>query len=129
MLARIPHSKPSNMYQWATLCLLAIVHCVVVAHQTLSAAYKQLLPDFARKASRGIRPVAPKCIALALNDAELKDEDLQQLGLVLNWFVRVAMVALRVFASVSEKPLFRWRCRCATAGLQHAIVYCGQGST
>lgn len=79
------------MYQWASLCLLAIVHCVIVAHQILSAAYRQLLPDFASKASRGIRPVAPKCIALALNDAELEDDDLQGLGSVLEWFVGPAL--------------------------------------
>ena len=109
--------------------MLAIVHYVVVALQILSAAYKQLIPGFARKANRGVRPVAPKCVALALNDAELEDGDLQQLGPVLNWFVKFALMALRVLANVSETPLFRWRCRCATAGLQHAIVYCGQGST
>lgn len=79
------------MYQWALLCLLAIVHYIILSHQILCAAYKQLLPGFACKVSRGIRPVAPKCIALALNDAELEDDDLQHLGFVLEWFVGFAL--------------------------------------
>ena len=80
------------MNQWASLCLLAIVHYVIAAHHVLCTAYKQLLPGFAGKASRGIRPVAPKCVALALNDAELEDNDVQRLGPVLNWFVKHALM-------------------------------------
>lgn len=79
------------MYKWASLCLLAIVQYIIVAHRMLSAAYKQLLPGFAGKASRGIRPVAPKCIALALNDAELEDSDLQRLEPLLSWFVKLVL--------------------------------------
>lgn len=71
--------------------MLAIVHYVVLAHETLFAAYKQLLPGFACKVSRGIRPVVPKCIALALNDTELQDDDLQRLEFVLQWFVGLAL--------------------------------------
>ena len=122
------HRESSNMYQWASLCLLAIVHYAVVAHHILSVVYKQLLPGFASKASRGIRPVAPKCIALSLNDAELEDKDLQRLGRVLNWSVNFSLMVVRVPADVSATPLFNWGCRCAMAGLQHAIVYCAQGS-
>ena len=123
------HTEFPNMYQWASLCLLAIVHYIVLAHHILSAAYKQLLPGFARKASRGIRPIAPKCVALALNDDDLDVSDLQRLGLVLDWFVQLVLKVVWVPANVSDTPLFQWRCRCAGAGLQHAIVYCGRGSS
>lgn len=68
-------------------CLLAGLHYVIQAHQVLSSVYKHLLPCFACKASRGIRPVAPKCIALVLNDSELVAEGLQRLGFTLDWSV------------------------------------------
>lgn len=79
------------MYQQLMVCLLATLHYVVHAHQLLSSAYKQLLPCFARTASKGIRPVAPKCIALVLNDSELVADDLERLGLVLEWSVSLLM--------------------------------------
>ena len=93
LLAHLPHGRVSKMYQWASLSLLVIVHYVVVAHQFLLNAYKRLLPRFTCKARRGIRPVAPKCIALALNDTELAAVDLERLESVLEWSVRLAFVS------------------------------------
>ena len=76
------------MIQWISVCMLVVLHCVVLLQQCICAVYKQLLPSFAAKANRprGIRPAAPKCIALALNESV---QETQQLGLVLQWSVMV----------------------------------------
>lgn len=115
------------MYQGLLVCLLATLRYIIEVHQLLSSACKQLSPCFARTASKGIRPVAPKCIALVLNDSELIADDLERLGRVLDWSVSLL---LQPDSPCERKriPLLPWRCRCAKAGLQHAIVYSGQGS-
>lgn len=74
------------MIQWFLVCLLAILHYIVLLQQSFCTLYKQLLPCFAAKANkpRGIRPAAPKCIALTLNESV---QDVQQLRAVLQWSV------------------------------------------
>ena len=79
-----------NMYQWTLLSLLAAIHYTVLIYECVCSTYQQLLPRLKRKASRsrGIRPAAPKCIALAVNDADFDGDGARQLRSVLQWLVQ-----------------------------------------
>lgn len=77
------------MYRCALVQVLFLLHCVVILQQRLSDVLSRCKPTMRRKnvVSSGIRPAAPKCLAIAIVDAEVGPRDLQQLEMVIDWCV------------------------------------------
>lgn len=83
--------KMSAVYHWASACVLLALHCIVLLQQYVTLAYRQW--GFRQRKQqlklRGIRPAAPRCLAIALVDSETDIEDLKRLPMLLDWCVAI----------------------------------------
>ena len=77
------------MYRSALVGVLFLLHCVVILQQRLSVVLSRCKPGMRSKnlVSSGIKPAAPKCLAIAIVDAEVGARDLQQFDVVIDWCV------------------------------------------
>ncbi len=75
------------MRYFALVCVLFALHCVVLFQQILSNRLEQWVPRKRQNysSSRGIRPAAPKCLAIAIVDDPITEDELHRLPLVLSW--------------------------------------------